>query len=542
MKPVVQRIFAFKNGNLMTENETQPRTSPAPAGPLVLMILDGWGQRKDAPDNAISQASTPCWDKIRQQGVGTSIETSGESVGLPAGQMGNSEVGHMNIGAGRVVFQNFTRISNAIKDGSFANNPALAGAVKASRDHTSTLHIMGLLSPGGVHSHEDHFLETVRMAAAQGAHRIMVHAFLDGRDTPPRSALSSIQKMQACLDGLHNADFGSLCGRYYVMDRDQRWDRVEKAWHTLVDGDSGFNSNDAESALLSAYERDESDEFVSPTSIGTYAGIQDDDAVIFINFRADRAREISQALSQPGFNGFERRAPKLSSFVCMTQYLEGLPVEIAFPPEQLHGLLGQRLAEQGLSQLRIAETEKYAHVTFFFNGGEEDPFPAEHRLLIPSPAVATYDLQPEMSAEKLSAELDKAIRGGEFDVIICNVANPDMVGHTGIMSAAIAAVEAVDLCLGVVFRAIQSVNGELLVSADHGNVEQMSDPVSGQSHTAHTTNPVPLVYYGRQAEISAGGSLRDIAPTMLYLLGIKPPVEMTGRSLLEIIDDSPTKL
>jgi 2,3-bisphosphoglycerate-independent phosphoglycerate mutase len=325
------------------------------------------------------------------------------------------------------------------------------------------------------------------------------------------------------------------------MDRDHRWDRVEKAWHTLVDGESAFNSNDAESALLSAYERDESDEFVSPTSIGSYAGIHDDDAVIFINFRADRAREISQALSQPDFNGFERRAPKLSSFVCMTQYLEGLPVEIAFPPEKLHGLLGQRLSEQGLSQLRIAETEKYAHVTFFFNGGEEDPFPAEHRLLIPSPAVATYDLQPEMSAEKLSAELDKAIRGGEFDVIICNVANPDMVGHTGIMSAAIAAVEAVDQCLGVVFRAIQSVNGELLVTADHGNVEQMTDPGSGQSHTAHTTNPVPLVYYGRQAKVSAGGSLRDIAPTMLYLFGIKPPVEMTGRSLLEFIDDSSTK-
>ena len=522
----------------MTDNKTQTATSRPLNRPVMLMILDGWGHREDAKDNAISQAETPCWDQLQQTGSHTTIETSGEFVGLPAGQMGNSEVGHLNIGAGRVVFQDFTRISNAVEDGSFQKNPALVKAIEASRKFNSTLHIMGLLSPGGVHSHEEHFLAMVRMAATLGAARIRVHAFLDGRDTPPRSAAASIQKMQDCLDGLQNAAFASLCGRYYAMDRDQRWDRVEKAWALLVDGEAGFKGSDAGAALESAYERDESDEFVSPTLIGPYAGIQDNDAVIFVNFRADRAREISQAFSQPDFKGFAREIPKLSAFVCMTRYLDGLPCDIAFCPEKLEGLLGEKLAEQGLSQLRIAETEKYAHVTFFFNGGEEQPSTGEQRLLVPSPDVATYDLQPEMSIEKLSMELDQAIRSDKFDVIICNVANPDMVGHTGNMAAAIKAVEAVDRCVGIVLKAIQSVNGELLVTADHGNIEQMTDPLSGQSHTAHTTNPVPLVYYGREAELSAGGSLRDIAPTMLYLLDITPPAEMTGRSLLKFTNGS----
>jgi len=527
----------------MTDNENQTPSNPPSASPLVLMILDGWGYREDAPDNAISQATTPCWDQLQQLGSLTSIDTSGESVGLPQGQMGNSEVGHMNIGAGRIVFQDFTRISNAVEDGSLASNPALIKGMEASRKHGSTLHIMGLLSPGGVHSHEDHFLAVVRMAAAQGADKIRVHAFLDGRDTPPRSAAASIQKMQACLDDLHNNDlhnaaFASLCGRYYAMDRDQRWDRVEKAWRMLVSGEAMFKSSDAETALQSAYGRDESDEFVSPTVIGAFTGIRDDDAVIFINFRADRAREISRAFIQPGFDDFELHRPKLSAFVSMTRYLDGLPAEVAFPPVKLKGLLGEHLSDKGLSQLRIAETEKYAHVTFFFNGGEEAPFPGEQRLLVPSPDVATYDLQPEMSIEKLSAELDKAIRGGEFDVIICNVANPDMVGHTGSMTAAIAAVEAVDRCLGVILDAIRSVNGELLVTADHGNVEQMTDHKSGQRHTAHTTNPVPFLYYGREATALAGGALRDIAPTMLYLLGITPPAEMKGHPLLELSDVS----
>ena len=522
----------------MTDNKTQTATSRPPKRPLMLMILDGWGYREDAEDNAISQAATPCWDQLQQPGNHTTIQTSGEFVGLPDGQMGNSEVGHLNIGAGRVVFQDFTRVSNAVEDGSLQNNPAFVNAIEATRRSDSTLHIMGLLSPGGVHSHEDHFLAMVRMAATSGAPKIRVHAFLDGRDTPPRSAGPSIKKMQDCLGEFQNAAFASLCGRYYAMDRDQRWDRVEKAWNMLVGAKAPFNNSDAGAALQSAYARDESDEFVSPTIIGPYAGIEDNDAVIFINFRADRAREISQAFTQPDFGGFARETPKLSCFVCMTRYLDGLPCDIAFSPEKLKGLLGEKLSEQGLSQLRIAETEKYAHVTFFFNGGEEAPFTGEQRLLVPSPNVATYDLQPEMSIEKLSTELDKAIRSEKFDVIICNIANPDMVGHTGSMKAAISAVEAVDRCIGIVLKAIQSVNGELLVTADHGNIEQMKDNRSGQSHTAHTTNPVPLVYYGRKAKLSAGGSLRDIAPTMLYLLGMEPPAEMTGRSLLEFTDES----
>jgi 2,3-bisphosphoglycerate-independent phosphoglycerate mutase len=503
--------------------------------PLLLMILDGWGHREDAPDNAISQASTPNWDRLLQ-GSHTTIETSGEFVGLPAGQMGNSEVGHMNIGAGRVVFQEFTRVSQAVEDGSIARNPVLLKAIAASREHASTLHVMGLLSPGGVHSHEDHFMAVVRMAAEAGAHRVCVHGFLDGRDTPPRSAGPSIERMQACVEGLGNASFASLCGRYYAMDRDQRWDRTVQAWDMLVEGSARHHAGDAATALQEAYARDEADEFVAPTVIGAYAGIEDNDAVIFINFRADRARQISRAFMEPGFDGFERSRPALSSYVCMTQYLEDLPAGVAFPQEKLSGLLGECLSSHGLSQLRIAETEKYAHVTFFLNGGEEQCFPGEHRVLVPSPKVATYDLQPEMSAPELARELDRAIRGGAFDVLICNVANPDMVGHTGSMTAAMAAVEAVDSCLGVALEAILATGGEMLITADHGNVEQMSDPVSGQAHTAHTTNPVPLVHFGRPARALAGGALRDIAPTMLYLLGIEPPAEMTGRSLLELVE------
>ncbi|GMR14914.1 MAG: 2,3-bisphosphoglycerate-independent phosphoglycerate mutase [Gammaproteobacteria bacterium] len=515
-------------------NNSKNQTSTA--NPLVLMILDGWGAREDAADNAVSQADTPCWDQLNRQGCHTTIEASGASVGLPVGQMGNSEVGHMNIGAGRVVYQDYTRINTALEDGSLAGNPALCKAIHASRSNASTLHIMGLLSPGGVHSHEDHFLAIARMAAEQGAHRIRVHAFLDGRDTPPRSAGPSIGKMQECLDGYDNAAFGIVCGRYYAMDRDRRWDRVQKAWDALVNGRGLFGSNEAGAALQSAYDRGEDDEFVSPTVINGYAGVENNDAVIFINFRSDRAREISQAFTQHNFSGFLRRQPRLSAYVCMTQYQQGLPAEVAFPPEQLEGLLGESFSEHGLAQLRIAETEKYAHVTFFFNGGEESPFPGEQRLLVPSPRVATYDLQPEMSVERLSRELDIAVRSGNFDVIICNVANPDMVGHTGSLKAAVAAVEAVDACLATVLKAIQAVNGELLITADHGNVEQMTDHKNGQKHTAHTTNPVPFVYYGRNAQAVAGGALKDIAPTMLYLLGITPPPEMTGHSLLKLID------
>jgi 2,3-bisphosphoglycerate-independent phosphoglycerate mutase len=504
------------------------------AKPLVLMILDGWGYRAERENNAIALASTPCWDRLWNSDPHTLIETSGEAVGLPEGQMGNSEVGHMNIGAGRIVYQDFTRITQAIRDGSFHVNPALCNALDAAARNGKTVHIMGLLSPGGVHSHEDHFLETVRLAAGRGAGSIAVHGFLDGRDTPPRSAEPSIRRMQELVDSIPGADFASISGRYYAMDRDKRWDRVERAYRCIVDGRSPHAAGTAQEALERAYARNENDEFVQPTAIAGAPGVQDGDVVIYINFRADRARELTMAFVEPAFNGFEREPLRLTAFVCMTEYLAGLPVEVAFPPDSLPHLFGQELAAAGLRQLRIAETEKYAHVTFFFNGGEEQPFPGEDRVLIPSPDVATYDLQPEMSAPALTERLVEAIRSGEYDVIICNVANPDMVGHTGSLEAAKAAVEAVDHCLAAVVSALDEAGGELLLTADHGNIELMRDPVSGQNHTAHTTNPVPLLFHGRPLAMREGGSLRDIAPTMLALLGLPQPEVMSGRCLLEM--------
>ncbi len=498
------------------------------------MILDGWGYSEEAPDNAISQADTPCWDELWARSTHCLLETSGESVGLPAGQMGNSEVGHMNIGAGRIVYQDFTRISQAIKDGSFFTNQALCEAVQKAAGCNGTVHIMGLLSPGGVHSHDDHFLATLKLARQQGASRIRVHGFLDGRDTPPQSAGPSIVRMQEMLDQSPGARFATIIGRYYAMDRDQRWERVEQAWHAINAGRSALRAGTAVDALEAAYTRDENDEFVQPTVIADYGGIKDGDTVLFINFRADRARELSQAFVQQPFTGFPRQAPALAAFVTMTQYLAVLPVDIAYPYEEIPELLGAVLARNGLCQLRIAETEKYAHVTFFLNGGREEPFEHEQRILIPSPKVETYDLQPEMSIAGLGEALDKAIRSGAHDVIICNIANPDMVGHSGKLDAAIKAVEAVDGCLATVRRALKAVGGELMITADHGNVEQMSDRTSGQPHTAHTTNPVPFIYAGREAVAADGGSLRDIAPTMLYLLGLPQPQEMTGQRLLSL--------
>ncbi len=443
----------------------------------------------------------------------------------------------MNIGAGRIVYQDFTRIDRAIEDGDFFANPALCSAVDRATDGGGAVHIMGLLSPGGVHSHEEQFFAAVRLAAQRGARSIYVHAFLDGRDMPPRSAGPSIERMQSLLDGLEEAAFGVVSGRYYAMDRDQRWPRVEKAWKALAHARGEFNTGKASLALADAYARDEGDEFVKPTVIGDYPGIADGDAVLFINFRADRARQLTRAFVEEPFEGFERKPPMLAAFVCMTEYLAGLPVDVAFPPEPLPEILGEILAREGLKQLRIAETEKYAHVTFFLNGGREEPFAGEERILVPSPDVATYDLQPEMSAPEVARELDRAIRAGVFDVIICNLANPDMVGHTGSLEAAMRAVVAVDDCLAVVRAALEETGGELLVTADHGNVEQMSDPGSGQRHTAHTTNRVPLVFAGRAANMPRDGSLRDIAPTMLELLGLEQPGEMTGRSLVELAGD-----
>jgi 2,3-bisphosphoglycerate-independent phosphoglycerate mutase len=505
--------------------------------PLVLMILDGWGYREAAPDNAISTASTPCWDRLWATGARCLLETSGESVGLPAGQMGNSEVGHMNIGAGRIVYQDFTRISKAIRDGSFYENRAMCSAARNAVGKGGTVHIMGLLSPGGVHSHDDHFIATVELARRLGAKRIAVHGFLDGRDTPPRSALPSIQRMQEALDHTPGARFCTIAGRYWAMDRDSRWDRTERAWDAIVHGQADFRADSASGALEAGYGRDESDEFIQPTVIAGHRGVSDGDCVLFINFRADRARQLSRAFVEPGFDGFERRAPELSAFVTMTEYLAGLPADAAFPNEGIPELLGEILSRNGLRQLRIAETEKYAHVTFFLNGGREEPFELEERILIPSPRVATYDLQPEMSAPELAKALDDAIHGASFDVIICNVANPDMVGHSGKMDAAVEAVEAVDRCLATVTAALDAADGELIVTSDHGNVEQMKDASSGQDHTAHTTNPVPFVFRGRAATAVRDGSLQDIAPTMLYLLGLPQPPEMTGNRLLELAGD-----
>ena len=505
--------------------------------PLVLMILDGWGYREDAPDNAISLASTPCWDELWANSARCLLDTSGESVGLPAGQMGNSEVGHMNIGAGRIVHQDFTRITQAIEDGSFFSNDALCKAVQETVNNNGSVHIMGLLSPGGVHSHVDHFIATIEMARQQDARKIVVHGFLDGRDTPPRSAERSIVQLQDKLEESPGARFGTIVGRYFAMDRDQRWDRVEKAWQAITAGQASHHASSALSALEQAYARDENDEFVLPTVISGFDGIKDGDSVIFINFRADRARELSRAFTEYPFDGFSRQAPVLSGFVSMTKYLASLPVEIAFPNEEIPDLLGELLADNNLRQLRISETEKYAHVTFFMNGGREEPFENEHRILIPSPRVATYDLQPEMSAPELAAELDAAIRSGDHDVIICNVANPDMVGHSGKLNAAMQAVEAVDECLATVFTALSEAGGELMITADHGNVEQMLDHTSGQTHTAHTTNPVPFIYSGREAVAAEDGSLRDIAPTMLYLLGLPRPAAMTGRPLLTLSNE-----
>lgn len=500
--------------------------------PLVLMILDGWGYSEETEFNAIFQAHTPCWDRLWSACPHSLLETSGEAVGLPAGQMGNSEVGHLNIGAGRIVYQDYTRISLAIRDGSFEKNAALCAGIDAAAQRNRTVHIMGLLSPGGVHSHDDHFQATVRLAHARDAKKIALHLFLDGRDTPPRSASESIAAMQDLVDELPGVQINSVCGRYFAMDRDQRWERVARAYKAIALAESPLHSNSAAEALRAGYAREENDEFVQPTVLQGAEALTEGDSIIFINFRSDRARELTRAFVEASFAGFDRQLIRLSAFVCMTEYQEGLPVSVAFAPAGLPRLLGELLAENGLRQLRIAETEKYAHVTFFFNGGREEPFPLEKRILIPSPKVATYDLQPEMSAPELARELDLAIRSKQYDVIICNVANPDMVGHTGSMKAAVRAVEAVDLCLAVVVQAIDETGGELLITADHGNVEQMLDPVSGQSLTSHTTNPVPFIFHGRNAQLKPLGALRDIAPTMLDLLGLPQPTEMTGQSLL----------
>lgn len=507
-----------------------------------LIILDGFGV-ESTPSSAIDAANTPVWDSLLAKNPNSRIATSGMAVGLPDGQMGNSEVGHMNIGAGRVVYQNFTRISKSIVDGDFFTNPALTEAMDKVKAQGSALHISGLLSPGGVHSHEDHLFTLIEMAVNKGITEVYLHAILDGRDMPPRSAEPSIEKADALFRRLGTGAVATVTGRYYAMDRDNRWDRVEQAYHAIVEGKAANYAQSAQQALAEAYVRDENDEFVKPTVITDMAGhpkgvIKDGDAFIFANFRPDRAREITRALTEGDeFTGFERsRLPQLSAYVMMTEYAKDIKALCAYPPTALHNDLGEYLSSLGKTQLRISETEKYAHVTFFFNGGQEAVYPGEDRILVPSPQVATYDLMPEMSAYEVTDKLVEAIKSRQYDLIVCNFANGDMVGHSGIFEAAVKAVEVVDECVGRVLEAMRSVDGETLITADHGNVEMMQDPETGQPHTSHTIWPVALIYDGPRADQVRikDGALCDLAPSLLYLMNLPVPSEMTGNSLIEL--------
>lgn len=507
--------------------------------PLVLLILDGFGYTLEQENNAIAMANTPCWDQLQKDYPMTLLDCSGRSVGLPDDQMGNSEVGHIHIGTGRYVPQDFSKVNDAIEDGSFYSNPVLCRAVDLAKEHDKALHIMGLLSAGGVHSHEEQLVAMIDLAAKRGLSKIYVHGFLDGRDVPPQSASSSIALLEAKFAALGVGRIVSIVGRFYAMDRDNRWDRVKSAYDLITKGQGSFTVATAAEGLANAYARGETDEFVLPTAIADSAGqtvaLDPQDSVVFMNFRADRAREISQAITAPDFDKFDReRAPHTGYFCTLTEYHQAFDYDIAFPSVDIKNGLGEYLSNLGLTQLRLAETEKYAHVTFFLNGGVDTAFPGEDRILVPSPKVRTYDLQPEMNAPEVTDHLVEAITGGKYDVIICNYANCDMVGHTGIIPAAILAVEAIDHALTRIVAALKSVGGQLLLTADHGNIEQMVDKESAQPHTAHTTNQVPLVYVCGDKPLASGGGLSDLAPTMLAILGVPQPVEMTGRSLIAV--------
>jgi 2,3-bisphosphoglycerate-independent phosphoglycerate mutase len=511
--------------------------------PIVLIVLDGWGYSEDTRFNAITNAKTPTWDQIWSRYPHTLIKGSGAEVGLPNGQMGNSEVGHLNLGAGRVVYQEFTRVSRAIRTGSFFTNRTLTDAVDQAIENNKAIHIMGLLSDGGVHSHEKHIQAMARLAVERGAPNVYLHAFLDGRDTPPKSAERSLTAMENVFTELGNGRIVSIIGRFYAMDRDHRWPRVKAAYDLITQAKGEFDAESATDGLQMAYERGETDEFVKPTCIippdQPRVKVEDGDVVVFMNYRSDRARQITRPFIEPDFNEFERGAvPQLGRFVSLTEYSAGFDMPVAFPPERLKNVFGEYISKLGLRQLRIAETEKYAHVTFFFNGGIEDPYEGEDRILVPSPDVATYDEQPEMSAYELTDQLVDAIKNKNYDAIICNYANPDMVGHTGNYEATIKAIEALDQCLSRVIEATQQVGGELLITADHGNAEQMRNPEVGQPHTAHTSNPVPLIYIGRPAVLAENGALSDIAPTMLQLMGLAKPEVMGGDSLVHLASDS----
>lgn len=504
--------------------------------PFLLIILDGWGHRETLEANAIAAAHKPHWDAFLKQYPHTYISGSGRCVGLPAEQMGNSEVGHLNMGAGRIVSQDLTRIDQAVKDGDFAKNPVLINAIREAKRTNKAIHVMGLLSPGGVHSHETHLHALLKLAANEGITQFFIHPILDGRDVPPQSAMASLMTLdQHCAD-LKCGRIVSLIGRFYAMDRDKRWDRVAAAYNLMTLAEAEFNAATAEAGLEAAYARGETDEFVSATTIGTPAPIQDGDILICMNFRADRVREMTDAFISAEFAGFKRKYwPKLNQYICLTQYDKRFTVPVVFPPQALTNILGSYLSKHHLRQLRIAETEKYAHVTFFFNGGVEAPFAGEDRILIPSPKVRTYDLQPEMSAKELTDALVKAIKSNQYDVIICNFANPDMVGHTGNFEATVKAIEVIDECLEKIISALKTVNGEAIITADHGNAERMFNYETNQPHTAHTNDPVPFIYIGKPAKISKkDGKLSDIAPTLLYLLDMEKPSEMTGSSLVEL--------
>ena len=499
--------------------------------PTVLMILDGYGLNDKCEHNAVCEAKTPIMDQLMSQCPYVKGQASGLAVGLPDGQMGNSEVGHLNMGAGRVVYQELTRITKAIQDGDFFENEELVKAVENAKANNSALHLFGLLSDGGVHSHITHVFGLLELAKRKGLEKVYVHCFLDGRDTPPASGKSYVEQLQAKMDEIGVGEIGVISGRYYAMDRDNRWDRVQKAYNAIALGE-GEHAATAHEAMEQSYANGVTDEFVVPVIVTEGATVKDDDAIIFANFRPDRAREITRAFVDPEFTGFERVQPKIH-YVCMTQYDATIPgVEIAFKPQSLKNTFGEYISDLGMTQLRIAETEKYAHVTFFFNGGVEKEYPGEDRALIPSPKVATYDLQPEMSEPAVTEECVKRILSGKYDVVILNFANCDMVGHTGVFEAAVKAIEATDDGVGKVVDAILKMGGQCLITADHGNVDQMLDADGVTPFTAHSTNPVPLVMVGHEGKLADGGVLADLAPTMLDMMGLKQPEEMTGHSLL----------
>jgi 2,3-bisphosphoglycerate-independent phosphoglycerate mutase len=499
----------------------------------ILVVLDGYGYSKEVSFNAIATANKPCMDRLLKENPNALISGSGKDVGLPDKQMGNSEVGHMNLGAGRVIYQDFTRISASIDTKEFFANNKLVDAFSKAKQKNSAIHVLGLLSPGGIHSHNSHIHALVDMAKAEGIKKLFVHIFTDGRDTPPKSALQYISSLEDHLQRLQLGTIATVSGRFFAMDRDNRWDRVQQVYDMLTTSNESHRYATAKEAIEAAYQRGETDEFIQPSCIDSQAVMAKDDIAIFMNFRADRAIQLTEAFVNPDFDGFNRASkPQLAEFMTLTKYKDNLNSTVIFPPVSINNCLGEVLQNCNKTQLRAAETEKYAHVTYFFNGGREQAFNNEDRILVPSPKVDTYDMQPEMSAAELTASLVKAIKSGNYDCIVCNYANCDMVGHTGNFNAAVKAVEAIDECMAAIELAALEVNAQILITADHGNAEKMLDTITKQPHTAHTCNPVPLIYIGNRKLKLKNGILADIAPTMLDLLNIEQPVEMTGNSLI----------